>query len=56
MTGVLGCGQLLGSLFLCELIQSLRQALGGSPRVYEDDRRVVFLDELEELGVDRWPD
>ena len=44
VAGVLGGRKLLGSLFLCKLVQALREALGCSARIDEDDRRVVFLD------------
>ena len=39
-----------------QLVEALGEALGGAPCVDEDDRRVVFLDELEQLRVDRGPD
>jgi hypothetical protein len=33
-----------------QLVQPLREALGGAAVVDEDDRRSVFLDELQELA------
>ena len=43
-------------LFLGQLVQPHRQALGEAPVVDEDDRRAVLLDELEDRGIDRGPD
>jgi hypothetical protein len=45
-----------GELFLGEVVQPQRQALGEAAVVDEDDRRAVRADELEDLGVDRRPD
>ena len=45
-----------GSSSQRQLVEALGDALGGSAVVDEDDRRGVFLDELQELGVDRGPD
>ena len=53
--GVLG-GRSSCSLPRGELVEALRQALGGAAGVDEDDRRVVFADQLQQLGVDRGPD
>ena len=43
-------------LFLGQLVQPHRQALGEPPIVDEDDRRAVLPDELEDGGIDRGPD
>jgi hypothetical protein len=56
MAGLLGCWKLLGSLFERELVEALGETLGGPSGVDEDDRRRVFLDELQKLGVDGGPD
>ena len=53
---VLGGRQLLLGLLVGQLVEALRQALGGAAVVDEDDRRGVLADELEQLRVDRGPD
>src|ERR1700694_5599015 len=39
-----------------QLVESLREALGQTPAVGEDDRAPVRPDELEDAGMDRRPD
>src|SRR6188474_3111514 len=56
MAQLLGCGELCERLVSCKLVQPLCQALGGAAGVDEDDRRVVFADQLQKLWVDRRPD
>ena len=49
-------GQLLLGFAVRQLVQALGEALGGAAVVDEDDRRGVFLDQLQQLRVDRRPD
>ncbi len=53
---VLSRRQLQLAFAVGQLVQAFGQALGGAAGVDEDDRRVVFLDQLQQLGVDRGPD
>ena len=53
---MLGRGKLSLAFAIGQLVQAFGEALSGSAGVDEDDRRVVFLDQLEELGVDGGPD
>ncbi len=56
VAGVLGSGELALRNVVMQLVQALRQALGGAAVVDEDDRRVVGLDQAQQLRVDRRPD
>jgi hypothetical protein len=53
---MLGRGKFTFGLLSRKLVQALREALSGSAGVDEDDRRVVFLDEFQQLRVNRGPD
>ena len=53
---VLGRRQLLLAFAVRQLVQALGEPLGGAAVVDEDDGRGVFLDQLQQLGVDRRPD
>src|SRR4051794_16713291 len=56
MARMLRSWELLLAFAVGELVHALGEALGGAAVVDEDDRRGVFLDELEELRIDRRPD
>ena len=56
VAAVLGRRQLPFVFAVGELVQPFGEALGSAPVVDEDDRRGVFLDQLQQLRVDRRPD
>ena len=53
---MLGGRELLRVFLGGKLVEALGEALGAAAGVDEDDRRVVFLDQLQQLRVDRGPD